>query len=59
MVLLPGTKICKEYNGSVYQVEVLKDGFEYNGQKWKSLSAIATKITGTKWNGPKFFGMRG
>lgn len=57
--LLPGTKICKEYNNIDYQVEVTKDGFEYNGQKWKSLSAIATKITGTKWNGPKFFGMRG
>ncbi|MCT4635382.1 MAG: DUF2924 domain-containing protein [Rickettsiales bacterium] len=57
--LLPGTKICKEYDGTIHQVEVLKDGFEYNGQKWKSLSAIATKITGTKWNGPKFFGMRG
>jgi len=57
--LLPGTKICKEHNGTVHQVEILKDGFEYNGQKWKSLSAIATKITGTKWSGPKFFGMRG
>ncbi len=57
--LLIGTKICKEYNNSLHQVEVTKDGFEYMGQKWKSLSAIATKITGTKWNGPKFFGMRG
>jgi hypothetical protein len=57
--LLAGTKICKEYSGIMHQVEVMKDGFEYNGQKWKSLSAIATKITGTKWNGPKFFGMRG
>ncbi len=57
--LLPGTKIRKEYNGVDHQVEVTKDGFEYNGHKWKSLSAIATKITGTKWNGPKFFGMRG
>lgn len=57
--LLPGTKICKEHNGIMHQVEILKDGFEYNGQKWKSLSAIATKITGTKWSGPKFFGMRG
>ncbi len=57
--LLVGTKICKEYNNIDHQVEVTKDGFEYNGQKWNSLSAIATKITGTKWNGPKFFGMRG
>jgi len=57
--LLVGTKICKEHSGVDHQVEVTKDGFEYNGQKWSSLSAIATKITGTKWNGPKFFGMRG
>jgi hypothetical protein len=57
--LLAGTKICREYNGVDHQVEVKSDGFEYNGQKWSSLSAIATKITGTKWSGPKFFGMRG
>ena len=36
----------------------MADGFEYNGQKWSSLSAIATKITGTKWSGQKFFGFR-
>ena len=57
--LLVGTKICKEYNSCLHEVEVIKDGFEYMGQKWKSLSAIATKITGTKWSGPKFFGLRG
>ncbi len=57
--LLAGTKICREYNDIMHQVEVKSDGFEYQGQKWNSLSAIATKITGTKWNGPKFFGMRG
>ena len=56
--LIPGTKICREYNGMDHQVEVKADGFEYNGQKWTSLSAIATKITGTKWNGPRFFGLR-
>ncbi len=43
----------------MHEVEVAKDGFEYNGQKWSSLSAIATKITGTKWSGPKFFGLKG
>ena len=57
--LMPGTKICREYNDRLHQVEVKQDCFEYNGQKWNSLSAIATKITGTKWNGPKFFKMRG
>jgi len=53
--LLPGTKICREWQGVMHQVEVLKDSFEYDGKKWKSLSAIARKITGTRWNGPKFF----
>lgn len=56
--LLPGTKICREWNEKTYQVEVLKDGFEYEGQKFKSLSSIARKITGTRWNGPKFFKLR-
>jgi len=57
--LLPGTKICKEHNGITHQVEVVSNGFEYNGKKWSSLSAVATFITGTKWNGPKFFNLRG
>lgn len=56
--LIPGTKICREWNEKTYQVEVLKDGFEYEGQKFKSLSSIARKITGTRWNGPKFFKLR-
>ncbi len=56
--LLTGTKICREYNGVDHQVDVKADGFEYNGQKWSSLSAIASKITGTKWNWPRFFGLR-
>lgn len=53
--LIPGTKICREWGGVKHEVEVLKDCFEYQGQKFKSLSAIALRITGTKWNGPKFF----
>lgn len=56
--LLPGTKICREWNGVRHEVEILKDCFEYQGQKFRSLSSIATKITGTKWNGPKFFQLR-
>lgn len=56
--LIEGTKIQKNWNGIVYEVEVLSDGFEFQGQKFKSLSPIALKITGTKWNGPKFFNMR-
>lgn len=53
--LLIGTKICKKWGDITHEVEVLKDGFSYGGQKFKSLSAIAKIITGTKWNGLKFF----
>ncbi len=56
--LLPGTKICREHGGVMHQVEVLRDGFEYGGQKFRSLSAIARKITGTRWNGLAFFKVR-
>ncbi len=56
--LMVGTKLCREWNGTIYQVEILKDGFEYQGQKFRSLSSIAGKITGTKWNGLKFFKLR-
>jgi hypothetical protein len=56
--LIVGTKICREWNGAMHEVEVLKDCYGYQGQKFKSLSSIAKKITGTKWNGPKFFKLR-
>ena len=52
---LPGTVITKDYKGSVYQVKVLEKGFEFNGTIYKSLSAIAEKITGAHWNGYLFF----
>ena len=54
-----GTKIMKEYKGNVIEVLVVPDGFSYAGEIYKSLSSIATKITGTKWNGLKFFGVAG
>ena len=56
--LMPGTKLCREWQGVMHEVMILKDCFEYQGQKFKSLSSIAKKITGTKWNGPKFFKLR-
>ena len=56
--LIAGTKICREWGGAMHEVEVLKDCFEYQGQKFKSLSSIARKITGTRWNGPKFFKLK-
>ncbi|MDR1375515.1 MAG: DUF2924 domain-containing protein [Holosporaceae bacterium] len=54
-----GTKIMKEYKGNVIEVLVVPDGFSYAGEIYKSLSSIATRITGTKWNGLKFFGVAG
>ena len=53
-----GTKITKEYHGKMHEVLVVKDGFAYNNEIYNSLSAIATKIAGTRWNGLKFFGVK-
>lgn len=52
-----GSKIIKMYQGKPIEVLVMSDGFFYNGETYKSLSAIATKITGTRWNGLRFFGV--
>ncbi len=54
-----GTRFIREWNGKRYEVEVLDKGFSFNGKQYRSLTAIATKITGTKWNGHEFFGLRG
>jgi hypothetical protein len=53
-----GTKLVREWNGVEHAVTVLRDGFEWQGRKYKSLSAIARAIAGTRWNGWRFFGMR-
>lgn len=55
--ITPGTKLIKEFKGRKYEVLAADKGFEYNGELYKSLSAIANKITGTRWNGKKFFGV--
>jgi hypothetical protein len=55
--LSSGTHLVREWNGRTYQVEVLNDGFLLDGKKYKSLSAIARKITGAHWSGPRFFGL--
>lgn len=55
--LKPGTVLVREHGGAEHRVMVLADGFAWNGQVQKSLSAVATAITGTKWNGPRFFGI--
>jgi hypothetical protein len=54
-----GTKIVKQYKGKSIEILVVDGGFAHAGEIHKSLSAIATKITGTKWNGLKFFGVAG
>jgi hypothetical protein len=54
----PGTTLAREWNGRMQRVTVLAEGFAWNGKTYPSLSKIAYAITGTRWNGPKFFGMR-
>ncbi len=56
--ILPGTILRREWRGNLYEVMTLEDGFAYEGQTHKSLSEIARLITGTRWNGPAFFGLR-
>ena len=54
----PGTMLAREWNGRMHRVAVLADGFAWNGKTYPSLSKIAQAITGTRWNGPRFFGLR-
>ena len=57
--LLPGTLLAREWQGERHEVIVGEDrNFEYRGMPYRSLSAVARAITGTRWNGPKFFGCR-
>ena len=54
----PGTSLGREWNGRLERVAVLAEGFAWNGKTYPSLSQIAFAITGTRWNGPRFFGLR-
>jgi hypothetical protein len=54
----PGTILGREWNGKMQRVAVLTDGFAWEGTNYPSLSKVAFAITGTRWNGPKFFGLR-
>ena len=56
--LTPGTVLVREWDRRSQRVMVMADGFAWNGQTYDSLSKVAFAITGTKWNGPRFFGMR-
>jgi hypothetical protein len=54
----PGSELVRTWKGKGYRVMVMADGFAYDGKTFASLSEIATEITGTRWNGPRFFGLR-
>jgi hypothetical protein len=56
--LKPGTILMREWNGQPQRVTIIDGGFSWNGKTYDSLSKIAFEITGTKWNGPRFFGLR-
>jgi hypothetical protein len=56
---LPGTRLIREHGGVQHVVTVRADGFEYEGRPYRSLSAVARAITGTRWNGWTFFGLKG
>ena len=53
-----GTRLVREWDGVEHTVTVMKDGFDWQGRRFKSLSAVARTITGTQWNGYRFFGLR-
>lgn len=55
--LRPGTVLAREWNGQMHRVAVLADGFAWNGKTYQSLTKIAVAITGTRWSGPRFFGL--
>jgi len=57
--LKPGAKLIREWRGVTHTVIVLEDGFEWQGQRRRSLSVIAQLITGAHWSGPRFFGLNG
>ena len=58
VTLRPGQRLTREWRGGHYEVEVVASGFVHAGKTYKSLSEVARVITGTQWNGPRFFGLR-
>ena len=54
----PGTRLLREWNGTVHEVIVLDSAVQYRGEIWPSLSAVAREITGARWSGPRFFGLK-
>lgn len=56
--LKPGTRLVREWNGRMHSVLVREDGFEFDGKLYPTLSAVAVRITGAHWSGPRFFGLK-
>lgn len=54
----PGTRLLREWHGVVHEVIAAEDGVQYRGKTWPSLSAVAREITGARWSGPRFFGLK-
>ncbi len=54
----PGVRLLREWDGETHEVTVLRSGFEYRSTRYRSLSMIARVITGTRWSGPRFFGLK-
>ena len=57
IVLKPGARLVREWAGQTHTVIVLEQGFDYDGERYPSLTKIAAKITGAHWSGPRFFGI--
>jgi hypothetical protein len=58
VVLKPGARLVREWAGQMHTVVVLEEGFDYDGERYSSLSKIATRITGAHWSGPRFFSIK-
>ena len=58
IALMPGGRLIREWNGVTHVVDVVEGGFLWNGERFTSLSSIARAITGARWSGPRFFGLK-
>jgi hypothetical protein len=56
--MVPGTRLVRSWGGETHSVLVLDEGFEYRGERFRSLSQIARTITSVRWSGPRFFGLK-
>ena len=57
VILKPGARLVRAWGGETHEIAVVDDGFVWRGKTWRSLSAIARAMTGTRWSGPRFFGI--